>query len=377
MLVGSPPKPYFLDVDTGSDLTWLQCDAPCTSCAKGAHPLYKPTNGKIIPSKDPLCVEVQRNQMTGYCETCHQCDYEIEYADQSSSMGVLAMDEIHLMVANGSLTKSTVVFGCAYDQKGILLNSLAKTDGILGLSRAHVSLPSQLASRGIINNVVGHCLAADAVGGGYMFLGDGFVPHGQMAWVPMLNSPSTTFYQTEFIKVSYGNKKLSLGGQDDGLGRVVFDSGSSYTYFTKQAYSDLAASLKDVSGKGLRQDASDPTLPVCWRSEMPIRSVLDIKQYFEPLTLQFRSKWWTVSRKFHILPEGYLIVNNKGNVCLGILDGSKVHDGSTVILGDISLRGQLLVYDNVNQEIGWAKSDCVKPLSIKSLPFIGGVDLPS
>ncbi|GFZ16790.1 eukaryotic aspartyl protease family protein [Actinidia rufa] len=153
MLVGSPPKPYFLDVDTGSDLTWLQCDAPCTSCAK--------------------------------------CDYEIEYADQSSSMGVLAMDEIHLMVANGSLTKSTVVFGCAYDQKGILLNSLAKTDGILGLSRAHVSLPSQLASRGIINNVVGHCLAADAVGGGYIFLGDGFVPHGQMAWVPMLNSPST------------------------------------------------------------------------------------------------------------------------------------------------------------------------------------------
>ena len=78
---------------------------------QGAHPLYKPTNGKIIPSKDPLCVEVQRNQMTGYCETCHQCDYEIEYADQSSSMGVLAMDEIHLMVANGSLTKSTVVFG--------------------------------------------------------------------------------------------------------------------------------------------------------------------------------------------------------------------------------------------------------------------------
>lgn len=77
---------------------------------------------------------------------------------------------------------------CAYDQQGLLLDTLAKTDGILGLSRAKVSLPSQLASKGIINNVVGHCLTPDA-GGGYMFLGDDFVPHWGMAWAPMLNSP--------------------------------------------------------------------------------------------------------------------------------------------------------------------------------------------
>lgn len=30
--VGQPPKPYFFDIDTGSDLTWLQCDAPCAKC---------------------------------------------------------------------------------------------------------------------------------------------------------------------------------------------------------------------------------------------------------------------------------------------------------------------------------------------------------
>lgn len=34
ILVGNPPRPYHLDMDTGSDLTWIQCDAPCTSCAK-------------------------------------------------------------------------------------------------------------------------------------------------------------------------------------------------------------------------------------------------------------------------------------------------------------------------------------------------------
>ena len=70
------------------------------------------------------------------------------------------------------------------------MNTLSKTDGILGLSRAKVSLPSQLASKGIINNVVGHCLATDLSAGGYMFLGDDFVPNWGMSWVPMLGSPS-------------------------------------------------------------------------------------------------------------------------------------------------------------------------------------------
>lgn len=30
--IGHQQNPYFLDIDSGSDLTWLQCDAPCTKC---------------------------------------------------------------------------------------------------------------------------------------------------------------------------------------------------------------------------------------------------------------------------------------------------------------------------------------------------------
>ncbi|GAV81695.1 LOW QUALITY PROTEIN: Asp domain-containing protein, partial [Cephalotus follicularis] len=372
ILIGNPRRPYFLDIDTGSDLTWIQCDAPCTSCAKGTNPLYKPTRGNILPFKDSECKEVQRNQEGGYCEACHQCDYEIEYADKSASLGVLARDDLHLMIANGSLTKINAVFGCAYDQQGLLLNTLVKTDGILGLSRAKVSLPSQLASQGIINNVAGHCLSTDTVGGGYMFIGDDFVPQWGMAWVPMLDSPSIGFYHTEIVKMNYGSSPFSLGDQDSRIGHVVFDTGSSYSYFTKEAYAELVDSLNELSGVELIQDASDPILPICWRAKFLIRSVLDVKQYFKTLTLQFGSKWWIVSKKLRIPPEGYLIISKKGNVCLGILDGSKVHDGSTILLGGISLRGQLVVYDNVKHKVGWAQSDCVKPQRFKSLPFFEG-----
>ncbi|XP_024020267.1 aspartyl protease APCB1 [Morus notabilis] len=369
ILVGNPPRPYHLDMDTGSDLTWIQCDAPCTSCAKGANPLYKPTKGNIVPSKDSFCTEIRRNQKPGHCKTCQQCDYEIQYADRSSSLGVLAKDGLHLVMENGSLANVNVVFGCAYDQQGLLLNTLAKTDGILGLSRAKVSLPSQLASKGIIKNVVGHCLTTNAGGGGYMFLGDDFVPHWGMSWIPMLRSPSMDFYQSEIVSINYGSSALNLGAWSSKARQLVFDSGSSYTYFNKRAYSALLASLEEVSTTGLVRDRSDPSLPICWRAETPLKSVADVKRFFKTITLQFGSKWWIISTRLRIPPEGYLTISSKGNVCLGILDGSKVHDGYTTILGDISLRGHLVVYDNENQKIGWTNSDCVKPRRFDSLPF--------
>eukprot|EP00262_Sarcandra_glabra_P004494 TRINITY_DN1557_c0_g1_i1.p1 TRINITY_DN1557_c0_g1~~TRINITY_DN1557_c0_g1_i1.p1 ORF type:complete len:559 (-),score=68.28 TRINITY_DN1557_c0_g1_i1:277-1953(-) len=370
MRIGNPPRPYFLDVDTGSDLTWIQCDAPCISCAKGPNPLYKPTKGKIVPCKDSLCIEVQSNQNPGHDESCKQCDYEIEYSDHSSSMGVLARDDMLLMTANGTSVKSSFVFGCAYDQQGQLLGSPAKTDGILGLSSAKVSLPSQLASQGIISNVVGHCITSDVSGGGYMFLGDGFLPRSGMTWIPLLDSPSMKFYHAKVSKITFGGQQLGLGGMGNNVGRVVFDSGSTYSYFTKEAYTSLIASLKDVSREGLIEDKSDPTLPVCWRANFPIRSLKDVKQFFKPLTIDFGTRWWVVSTKLLIPPEGYLIISGKGNVCLGILDGSTVQDGSTNILGDISLRGQLVVYDNVKQKIGWVQSDCAVPRKPKSLTLI-------
>ncbi|XP_023734786.1 aspartyl protease APCB1 [Lactuca sativa] len=358
--VGSPPKPYFLDIDTGSDLTWIQCDAPCISCSKGAHPYYKPTRGNLLSSKDSFCFDFKHTSKSGSCESCTQCDYEIEYADHSSSLGVLSRDEIRLVNINNTSIDSKIIIGCAYDQQGMLLNSLTKTDGILGLSRAKVSLPSQLAKQGVIDNVIGHCLTSESIGGGYMFLGVDFVPQVKMSWVPMLNDASMN-YLAEVSRVTYGSKQLGLHHQKKGNGQIIFDSGSSYTYFTKQAYYDLTTMLKDISLDGFIEDDSDTTLPICWRFKTPLRSIKDVSKFFKPLNLEFGRKWWSISTNLRIPPEGYLVISNKGNVCLGILDGSDLLDGSHIVLGDISMRGNLVVYDNVKHKIGWMRSECVNP----------------
>lgn len=66
------------------------------------HPLYKPSSD-LIPCRDPLCAAVQPEYYRS--ETPEQCDYEVEYADGGSSLGVLLRDAMHFNLTNG-LTQS-------------------------------------------------------------------------------------------------------------------------------------------------------------------------------------------------------------------------------------------------------------------------------
>lgn len=76
--------------------------------------MYKPARGNVVPSADSLCIEVQKNPMNGYQGSFQQCDYEIQYADHSSSLGVLVRDDLHLATANGSKTKLNLAFGSVF-----------------------------------------------------------------------------------------------------------------------------------------------------------------------------------------------------------------------------------------------------------------------
>ncbi|KXG19766.1 aspartyl protease APCB1-like isoform X2 [Sorghum bicolor] len=356
--LGNPPRPYFLDVDTGSHTTWIQCDAPCTSCAEGAHPLYRPAPANLVPASDPLCQRVQHDNP-------NQCDYDISFADGSSSMGVHVRDNMQFISEDGERENADIVFGCGYDQQGILLNRLENTDGILGLSNRALSLPTQLASRGIISNVFGHCMTRDPSGGGYLFLGDDYLPRWGMTWVPIRDGPADDIRRARVQQVNHGDQQLNVQGK---LIQVVFDTGSTYTYFPNEALTKLISSLKAASPRFVQDDA-DKTLPFCMKADFPVRSVDDVKHFFKPLSLQFEKRFF-FSRTFNIRPEDYLVISDKGNVCLGVLDGTTIGYDSVIIVGDVSLRGKLIAYDNDKNEVGWIDSDCSNPQQSRIPSFL-------
>ncbi|XP_008781591.2 aspartic proteinase Asp1-like [Phoenix dactylifera] len=350
MNIGNPPKPYYMDVDTGSDITWLQCDAPCQRCSKVPHPLYKPPKSSLVPCENALCYAVHASiHQKHKCESPGQCDYEVQYADHGSSIGVLVADALDLPLINGSTLRSRIAFGCGYDQLFRNPEERMLTDGVLGLGFGKASILSQLSDSGVIHNVMGHCLSSR--GGGYLFLGDGLVPPSGITWAPKIPFGDSNYY-------SPGPASLLLGTQSLGSKlQVVLDSGSSYTYFGFQPYRDFISAIKkDLSRQPLKDAPDDKSLPLCWKGPRSFRSVLDVKKYFKPLVLSFGN-----GRKatMEIPPENYLIVSKKGNACLGILNGTEAglpHDLN--VIGDISLQDLVVIYDNERRQIGWGQANC-------------------
>lgn len=368
---GNPSREFFLDMDTGSDLTWLQCDAPCSNCAKGPHALYKPRKANLVDCSEAACSTVQAGSKFGCDHGTGQCDYEIMYADGGYSLGVLVQDQLAMILTNRSWGYTKAVFGCAYNQQGSLAKSPTFTDGVLGLSSSAASLLSQLAEQGIIKNVFAHCISGDGNNGGYLFLGDKLLPARGITWASLLGKPATKNYMVAVEDVFFGDASMRLGSK--GFGTAIFDSGTSYTYLPSSLYAKVALAIRNsLVGSGFERDLTDNTLPLCWKYNAPISALKDVHHMFKPLVFEFRSSgWFRKTSKMQLTPEGYLIINSKGNVCLGLLDGNVMGNDGPIIIGDISMRGILVVYDNENHQLGWLKSDCRKiPSSAVSPPSI-------
>ncbi|RZC94439.1 hypothetical protein C5167_026170 [Papaver somniferum] len=350
MGIGYPPKRYYLDIDTGSDLTWLHCDAPCKNCPKAPHPLYRLNKNSLVPCAESVCAELHSLEKNICKKPTDQCHYKIQYADQGVSQGALVKDVFPIRLTNGTLVGPRFAIGCGYDQQGSK-GTTSPTDGLLGLGKGKASFVSQLQNLGLVRNVFGHCFSGNS--GGFLFIGEDLVPSSGIVWTPMSrNSIDESYY-------SPGPAELYLGKQYIGVKglQVIFDSGSSYSYFNTQAYKAIISSMmKDLSGKPL-EITKDGTLPICWRGAKPFTSFSEVKKYFTPLTLRFKSGWRS-QQQMEIPPESYMIISKYGNACLGILNGTEVGLQDDNIIGDNFFQDRVVIYDNEKQKIGWALADC-------------------
>lgn len=79
--------------------------------AQGPHGLYDPKKARLVDCRVPLCALVQQGGSYACGGPVRQCDYDVEYADGSSTMGVLMEDTITLLLTNGTRSKTTAIIG--------------------------------------------------------------------------------------------------------------------------------------------------------------------------------------------------------------------------------------------------------------------------
>ncbi|KAF8730950.1 hypothetical protein HU200_016825 [Digitaria exilis] len=358
MNIAEPSKAYFLSVDTGSDLTWLECAASngaCERCNKGPHPHYQPgpPSYKVVPCTDPLCDTLHQDLgTTKQCTELFQCDYTLTYA-YGSSIGVLMADKFSLPMAKSPTDHPDLAIGCGHDQ-GENAGKVVTVDGILGLGPSSVSLVSQLKNHNIItNNVIGHCFSTK--GGGYLFFGKENVPSSDVTWAPM--APRTprnpSFYSPGQATLHLDTKSIVTKPME-----VIFDTGSTYTYLPTDLHAHLVAALKATLSKSLKEVHDPSRLQPCWKRPGGFKSLDDLKKEFKSVMfLKFHN-----GATMMIPPENYLVITGQGNACFGIL-GMRTN---MFIIGDITMQDHLFIYDNEQGRLAWYPAQCDKKPSSKS-----------
>lgn len=337
--IGTPPQMFALIVDTGSTVTYVPCST-CEKCGRHQDPKFEP---ELSSTYQPLQCNLDCNCDS---EKVH-CVYDRQYAEMSSSSGVLAED----VLSFGNLSElqpQRAVFGCENQETGDLYSQRA--DGIMGLGRGDLSIVDQLVEKGLINDSFSLCYGGMDIGGGAMVLG-GISPPIDMVFTQSdpVRSP---YYNIDLKEVHVAGKPLMLNSiVFDGRHGTVLDSGTTYAYFPEPVFIAFKDSIMKELNSIQKIQGPDPNFnDICFSGAGS--DVSELSKTFPVVDMVFGN-----GQKLSLSPENYLFRHLKvrGAYCLGIFQNGK---DPTTLLGGIIVRNTLVMYDREDSKIGFWKTNC-------------------
>ncbi|KAE8665764.1 RING/U-box superfamily protein with ARM repeat domain isoform 1 [Hibiscus syriacus] len=337
--IGTPPQQFALIVDTGSTVTYVPC-ATCELCGSHQDPKFQPD----------LSSTYQPVKCTSDCNCDadrEQCIYERQYAEMSSSSGVLGEDVISFG-NQSALVPQRAVFGCENEETGDLYSQHA--DGIMGLGRGDLSVVDQLVEKGVISDSFSLCYGGMDIGGGAMVLGGISAPSDMVfSYSDPVRSP---YYNVDLKEIHVAGKQLHLNPSVfDGKYGTVLDSGTTYAYLPEAAFLAFKEAIfKDLSSLKQVQGPDPNYNDICFSSASS--DVSELSKTFPTVDMVFGHQ-----QNLSLSPENYLFQHSKiqGAYCLGIFQNEK---DPTTLLGGIIVRNTLVTYDRKHSKIGFWKTNC-------------------
>ncbi|XP_042431863.1 aspartic proteinase 36-like isoform X1 [Zingiber officinale] len=357
--IGTPPTNFHVQVDTGSDLLWVNCIS-CVECPKKSDlgfdlMLYDPkasTTSRLVSCQDKFCLSTY-GDIPG-CFSNFPCEYKVVYGDGSTTAGLFITDTIEYnQVSSGhqtQLANATVTFGCGAHQSGDL-GTRVSLDGILGFGQSNSSMISQLAASGKSGRIFAHCL--DTVSGGGIFI-IGHVVEPKVKTTPLV--PAQPHYNVNMKGIGVGGAFLQLPtylfDTGDGKGTII-DSGTTMTYLPDEAYQ---AVMKAIFSNHPNLSFHNIQGFLCFLYSGSVDDEFpDVVFHFENSLL------------LNVYPHDYLFQNGDDDYCVGWQSGGTMSsDGKDMfLLGDLVLSNKLIVYDLENQVIGWTEYNCSSSIKVQ------------
>ncbi|XVE71293.1 hypothetical protein DITRI_Ditri10aG0139700 [Diplodiscus trichospermus] len=336
--LGTPKKDLSLLFDTGSSITWTQCQ-PCTgSCYKQKDPIFSPSESSTytnVSCDSDVCRLL--GSVTGSPRPCAQstCVYGVGYADKSFSIGFFAIDKLTLT----STDVLNFLFGCGQDNQG-QFNGVA---GVLGLGRKQLSVLSQHETT--YNKFFSYCLPSSASSTGFLTFGDDGISTS-VKFMPLSTKyQGTSFYGIDLIGISVGAQKLPIPVSIFTTAGAIIDSGTDITRLPPTVYAALRSEFRRQMSQYPMVGSQLPPLDTCY----------DFKGYPTvnvPLIRFFFSGDFVVP----IHNEGIFIGDSPSEMCLAFLGNDD--DTEEAVFGGIQQKTLQVVYDGAGERIGFATGGC-------------------
>ncbi|KAJ9567790.1 hypothetical protein OSB04_003756 [Centaurea solstitialis] len=338
--IGTPPVEVVGVADTGSDLTWAQCQ-PCKNCYNQTGlPFLQPNASstyRAVSCKSTAC-DLETSWYS--CGSKNVCQYLIQYGDQSYTRGDLANDTFSI----GSTQLKSTVFGCGRDNKGTFS---ADTSGLIGLGPGPLSIINQLNDT--IQGKFSYCLVpmftncTNATG--KIHFGDQAVVSGPgVVSTPLKTTIPSSYYYLVLEHVSVGVRKLpykstnAIKDVGSDLKNIVIDSGTTLTILPRIFHDELTTALTDVIGG---ETVPDPQgiLDLCYKD-------LDLGRV-PKITFGF------TGAAVEVPPENAFLEVENGVSCLTIVPSE-----GFAIFGNLIQQNFLVGYDLVNKKVSFKPTDC-------------------
>ncbi|CAM0949183.1 unnamed protein product [Alopecurus aequalis] len=234
--IGTPAVSQNMDIDTGSDVSWVQCN-PCPepSCHAPNGSLFDPLQSSTyVPFNCTSATCLQLDYHNHGCTSTQQCKFYVGYGDGSNTTGTYGSDTLAL---TPSETVSSFQFGCSHEQS----DDSEKTDGLMGLGGGVQSLMSQTAAT--YGNAFSYCLPATSSTSGFLTFG---APNDTSAFVTttMLRVKNRlTFYNVLLQDIKVDGNLLGISPSVFAAGSLM-DSGTRITTLPLEAYTALSTAFK-------------------------------------------------------------------------------------------------------------------------------------
>ncbi|KAF8936829.1 hypothetical protein BGZ58_003634 [Dissophora ornata] len=332
MLVGSPAQEFSVVFDTGSSDLWVSS----TSCQSATCMTLRRFN----PSRSSTFQQDGRS-------------WSINYADNSWVSGVLGIDDV--TVAGIPISDQT--FGMATVNSGS--TAAAGVDGIMGLgfdSNSEMGNVKTPVTNMVVQNQIDQAIvsvwlnkavdqdASLSDGGEFIFGGvDPSLYTGSITYVPVTSSKE---WQISVDQLFIGRKELSLSSS---ASSAIVDTGSSYILFP-----DYLATAFHRAIPNSQYDSKLGWLIPC--SLANSRTVGDLA-------------FVLAGQKFSVPISDIVILKSEYNgYCLSAIDSWQELAGhgsqSGILLGDLFIKNQYVVFDYSKPQIGFATKVDTAPSGI-------------